>query len=381
MRIRITLARVALLVTAGCSGAILAPPERSDSGGAGNQQPGAGGSGTNTGSPGNESGPPAVPDAASPPDSEVPLDAVANQPCPSSAYAATPIQACYVASSARYSASNYQCTSFCADMGAVGSFTCSLPADYWNAFLAAQTDGGSLVCPAWPQSVDIQCDCADGGVFEGGGRRTEGIADVEGGDVACLGELFARRAYLEAVSVHAFDRLERELLAHRAPASLRRDARKARRDENRHTAMTARLARRYGAKAQSPAAPAGLPVRSLFDMALENAVEGCVRETYGAVLNLVESKTSRDPAVRRAMRSIGVDECRHAELAWDVAAWAWPRLSRDERREITTAMRQAWKELANHGDPTIVRMLVRQLWREAGPRYPWYREDRLRDIM
>jgi hypothetical protein len=64
------------------------------------------------------------------------------------------------------------------------------------------------------------------------------------------------------------------------------------------------------------------PHGSLLAIALKNAVEGCVRETYGAVVNLVESRWSSDPEVRRAMWSIAENECRHAELARALARWA-----------------------------------------------------------
>jgi hypothetical protein len=81
-------------------------------------------------------------------------------------------------------------------------------------------------------------------------------------------------------------------------------------------------------------------------MALENAVEGCVRETYGAVVGLVEAQTSSDASLRRAMRSIAADECRHAELAWAVHAWAMARLAGEERRRVKEAMREAVAEIA-----------------------------------
>ncbi|MEO8874282.1 MAG: ferritin-like domain-containing protein, partial [Polyangiaceae bacterium] len=101
-------------------------------------------------------------------------------------------------------------------------------------------------------------------------------------------------AFLEAVSVHAFDRLEHELHAHGAQADLLLDARRARRDEERHTAMMTKLAARHGTYAQMPAAPKPTPIRSLVEIALENAVEGCVRETYGALRGLIESETATD---------------------------------------------------------------------------------------
>jgi hypothetical protein len=163
-------------------------------------------------------------------------------------------------------------------------------------------------------------------------------------------------AYLEAVSVHAFARLERELAAHGATPAMLRDARRARRDEVRHTAMTTRLARRAGTAVRMPDAPPSAPVRSLFEVALENAVEGCVRETYGAVAGLVDAQTARDGSRRRAMRAIAADECRHAELAWAVHAWAMPRLSHAERLRVESAMRDTVAEIARR-DPQAAALL------------------------
>jgi hypothetical protein len=47
--------------------------------------------------------------------------------------------------------------------------------------------------------------------------------------------------------------------------------------------VTRELALRHGA-CSLPGAAAPRPVRSLEDIAVENAVEGCVRETYAALL-------------------------------------------------------------------------------------------------
>ncbi len=203
-------------------------------------------------------------------------------------------------------------------------------------------DGGARVlqCPTDPAKVAVTClqGCT--------GRLTAGYAAPEQDDERSEGERFAAMSYLEAVSVHAFERLARELQVHGAPPTLLRDARRARRDEVRHTAMTARLAKTRGACPRMPEAPRSAPARLLFEVALENAVEGCVRETYGALAGLVEAQTARDGLLGRAMRSIAGDECRHAELAWAVHAWVAPRLSVDERQRVENAMREAVAEIA-----------------------------------
>jgi hypothetical protein len=82
-------------------------------------------------------------------------------------------------------------------------------------------------------------------------------------------------------------------------------------------------------------------VRALETIAVENAVEGCVRETFGAALAMVQAQTARDGAVRAAMARIAPDETRHAELAWDVARWLDTQLAADSRARVRRARRQA----------------------------------------
>jgi hypothetical protein len=76
-----------------------------------------------------------------------------------------------------------------------------------------------------------------------------------------------------------------------------------------------KLARRAGGHVPGVQVQA-LHVRSLEEMALENVVEGCVRETFGAVVAMIQAERAGDARVRRAMRRIARDETRHAELSW-----------------------------------------------------------------
>jgi hypothetical protein len=242
---------------------------------------------------------------------------------------------------------------------------CEVPVDFANQYAALNPDAGTvddagavdggdggatLQCPTSATPVVITC-----GQYGCLGRLTEGFTTPKN-DAQSAGDRFAAMAFLEAVSVHAFDRLERELRSHGARADLLRNARRARRDEQRHTVMMTRLARLHGTTAQLPDAPNAAPVRSLFEIALENAVEGCVRETYGAVVGLVEAETAADASLRKTMRSIAPDECRHAELAWAVHEWVTPQLSHDEQARVRHAMKEAIAEIAAR-DPQAAALL------------------------
>jgi hypothetical protein len=281
---------------------------------------------------------------------------------------ATPDEACAILASTQVAGS--ACNAFCAGLngGKTATYFCSLPGAYSTAYQAAQADADAgsdadagKTCPAWTDQVVVQCG------YPCLGRRTSGIDDPTPCETEALGAVFANRAYLEAVSVHAFARLERELAFHGAPPALRRDARRARRDEVRHTAMTVRLARRFGETASLPAPAVDASVRGLFEIACENAVEGCVRETYGAVMGLVEAATSSDSDVRRSSQRIAEDECRHAELAMDVARWLAPQLTPAEREAVDAAVDEAIADLRARGDRRIVDLLDARVWKMTGP--------------
>ena len=173
------------------------------------------------------------------------------------------------------------------------------------------------------------------------GRRPVGLqvaGTCEGTDA--LGRYFADVAHLEAASVHAFLRLREELALHGADAGLQDAAQRSAIDEVLHTDVTGRLARRFGATPQRPVV-AARPLRPLSDVALDNAVEGCVRETYGALVAHYQALHAQDAEVREAMVRIAEDETRHAGLSWDIDQWARPRLSAPEREALREAQRQA----------------------------------------
>ncbi len=177
------------------------------------------------------------------------------------------------------------------------------------------------------------------------GRRPEGLREAQQQEPGCeLGALYAYVAWLEAASVPAFLRLADELTAHGAPEALVKAARRAAADEVRHTRAMQALARRHGASMPEVDIPPFQP-RSLEALCTENAVEGCVRETFGALITGWQARTAGDAEVRRALGPISRDELRHAELAWAVDAWAAGRLTPPERERIRQARRKALSAL------------------------------------
>lgn len=177
------------------------------------------------------------------------------------------------------------------------------------------------------------------------GRRPEGFVLGTRDDAATLAGHFAESAELEAASVDAFRRLEHELRAAGAPESLRRRARRAAEDEVRHAETMTVLATRFGGSPR-PFVVAMAAPRTLGAMAIENAVEGCVFETWAALLATWQAEHAGNADVRSAMKTIARDETRHAALAWDVAAFLDARLSVTDRTRVRAAREEAFARLA-----------------------------------
>jgi hypothetical protein len=180
----------------------------------------------------------------------------------------------------------------------------------------------------------------------GGGRRPRGfsseLSSFSGS--SAFATWLAAMAELEAASVHSFERLARELEAHGAPRELVIAALRAADDERRHADMMTRAATSHGTTVP-PRKKASLAVRPPFDVALENAVEGCVFETYGALVASVQAMRATEPGLRSMMSVIASDETNHAILAWRVAKWFDSRLNSGDRQRIEGARSSALSAL------------------------------------
>jgi len=214
-------------------------------------------------------------------------------------------------------------------------------ADVPDGDIDAGPDDG-VVRPDPSGAVIIDCSVCPGSA----GRLPAGLAKVASRAApASLGAYFANAARLEAASVAAFRRLCEELAWHGAPKELCEAARAAERDEVRHTLAMARLARRYGGRYVRPKVAAIAP-RSLAVIAEENAVEGCARETFGALLATHQGEHAADPQIARAMQAIARDETRHAALSWAIARWSLTQLDVAQRAALGEAWRAAMAAVA-----------------------------------
>ncbi|MFO0669514.1 MAG: ferritin-like domain-containing protein [Polyangiaceae bacterium] len=251
---------------------------------------------------------------------------------------------------------------FCANLV---TLPCGLPAD------VVPRDGCYLTlndCDRFCKSAFFNCRvwddaCIDGGVRDSGGPLTIDCATCLSGPgrkprgldessvfvaaAASGGALFAAMARLEEAAIAAFRLLRRDLAALDAPRSLVRAAAAAARDESRHARVTTRLARRRGVVPPRARLEKRRPAPlSLAALALENAVEGCVHETFGALLAAHHAAHAKDDDVRRALARIAEDELRHAALAWAIARWAEPQLDDVTRARVDRARRDAARALA-----------------------------------
>jgi hypothetical protein len=207
----------------------------------------------------------------------------------------------------------------------------------------ASEDGGS--------SVRVGCaTCAVG-------RRPAGLGEIE--EAGCgdpIADALSEMARIEAASVHAFRRLDAALARLDAPSKLRARARAAARDEIRHARIVSRLARaRGGARKRVSIERAEI---GTYELALENAVEGCVKETLGVAYLAHQAQHAEDPELRAMAGELYEDELAHANLSWDLVEVFDAHLDPAQKLAIRAAQRRALEEVvseASNLDPRVRR--------------------------
>lgn len=196
---------------------------------------------------------------------------------------------------------------------------------HWGCGMPSCTEG----CPPPPAKIySVTCYTCIGGRRPAGYTVSTSVGSVRG--------WFEQIADLEAASITAFAHLGEDLLALNAPVALLRAIDRAKADEVSHASTMRTFAEAAGGTAK----PAKLQVRapkSRVAIAIENVVEGCVRETFGALVADWQSRHAEHPGLRLAMRKIARDERNHAALSWTIDAWLDETLTATERDEVRAA--------------------------------------------
>mgnify|MGYP000088379020 FL=1 len=164
--------------------------------------------------------------------------------------------------------------------------------------------------------------------------------------VNVIGQYLADMTAMETAAITAFYYLSRELEAYAAPAELIARAREAVLEETRHSEMAALLAASFDAEMPEISVD-DFCLRPLYEIALENAVEGCVNETFAAACGLWQSEYAQLDVFRKVIGHITEEEMGHAALSWDIHQWIMPQLSQAEQEQIHRAQASAVDSLVD----------------------------------
>ncbi len=253
-----------------------------------------------------------------------------------------------------------------------------------ETFQGALSDDGTLTeeaCEAlchgahWEESLIVEIyECRDDGATESGeelifchylqsayceGRAHEAVRkQTASAGPTLTAAWLARATHAEASSVGSFLALASELEHHNFSADMVERARAAARDEVAHARMMSAFSRRAGGRRQALEFKAP-PRRTLEALATENAVEGCVGETWSALQAHWQSQAAPTPELRTLFRQIAADETRHAELARDLYKLAHARLSDKANKRVESARLAAFERLVASfdTDPVLVETL------------------------
>lgn len=171
-------------------------------------------------------------------------------------------------------------------------------------------------------------------------------SDPFGAGSNAIGKWLARAGASEAARVASFHHLAFELVHLRAPQQLIQRSRRAMADEMLHARMMSSLAERWGGIPET----IGLrpfAQRSLFDLALENAEEGCAKEAFAALVATVQARRASDPRIRATLGVISRDELRHTTFAWDLHSWLLSHLGASQAQVVSEHLQCSLTQLAD----------------------------------
>ncbi|WP_244219733.1 ferritin-like domain-containing protein [Corallococcus interemptor] len=175
-----------------------------------------------------------------------------------------------------------------------------------------------------------------------------------------LGEAWMYSAGMEHASVPAFAKLSLKLSALGAPSELLEACHLAALDEVRHARRCFALARAYSGLPWSagaipelaqerPSPPSADEGDAWSRLVRGSLLDGCLGEGLAASVAEEASRRASDPVVSETLAVIAEDEARHAELAWDVIAFALERGGGKAKQ----ALREALEALETQRTPAL----------------------------
>jgi rubrerythrin len=176
------------------------------------------------------------------------------------------------------------------------------------------------------------------------GRFHEGVPRPMKQEGSPFQQWLARAAQSERASVQSFLLLAQELKEHGAPQDLLVRLRQAAKEEVSHARMIHNLCEENNISV--PKMKETTPQsRSLFDLALENIVEGCVHERYAALQAHHQARYAQSEKVRIIFSKIAIEEGNHTDLAQDIHHWLCTKLSKEEQELLLHEQQIAQKNL------------------------------------
>lgn len=244
------------------------------------------------------------------------------------------------------------CNTLCRSLDGLEGVDAGVPADaldrvhiprYRGEFLATceYADESTIACSYVERACQTNTGCGTSIL----GRTPSGLISQRSLASSPLARWLAEGAHLEAASVPAFEDLAAELASFGAPTQLARAARRSADDERRHARQLGRFAHRLGARVdQVRRRETGL--RGPEEVAMDNAIEGCGREAYGAIGAAYQAQHAASREVRRVYARIAADEARHALLSFAANDWLRSQLSVPACRRVDEARHESLASLA-----------------------------------
>ena len=200
---------------------------------------------------------------------------------------------------------------------------------------AVQEQGREELLPQLEVKVGVVSCTGSTGLIKHGRAATipaqyEALDDDWGG-------YFARLAQEEATAVFAFGELLEHLQRWDAPSSLHDWCNQIIEEEKVHTLMMSGLAHRNGQESAVVQFPAP-DIVSMKEMAIHNALTGCIGETWSAVG--LGYQADHAPKYNGVFKRVAKDETSHAEFSWALHDWLMSKLTEDEQTDVLEAMRE-----------------------------------------